>query len=147
MLIAIFIIVATVVGMELFSWAIHKYLFHGILWRIHKTHHGKKKGWFELNDIFSLSFALTAIFLMITGRNNLDFYFWIGAGITLYGVIYFVFHDVFMHNRFKSFKTNNSYLLRIRRAHKIHHKSLEKKPSESFGLLYVSKKYQVQAKN
>jgi len=147
MLIAIFIIVATVVGMELFSWAIHKYLFHGILWRIHKTHHGKKKGWFELNDIFSLSFALTAIFLMITGRNNLDFYFWIGAGITLYGVIYFVFHDVFMHNRFKSFKTNNSYLLRIRRAHKIHHKSLEKNPSESFGLLYVSKKYQVQAKN
>ena len=47
----------------------------------------------------------------------------------------------FIHNRFKSFKTNNPYLLGIRRAHKIHHKSIQKQPSEQYGLLLASKRF------
>ncbi len=119
---AIGIVLATLLAMECISWAMHKYLFHGPLWFIHKSHHQERSGFFEWNDVFSLLF-------------------WLGAGISLYGIIYFIFHDWFIHNRFKSFKTTNRYLLGIRRAHKIHHKSTEKNPSEEFGLLTASKKY------
>jgi beta-carotene 3-hydroxylase len=135
------IILGTLAGMEAFSWFIHKYLFHGPLWFIHRSHHQQRTGWFEFNDIFSLLFAGIALFLMWMGRSELDIKFWIGVGITVYGIIYFIFHDWFIHNRLKSFKTGNSYLLGIRRAHKIHHKSTEKNPSEEFGLLLASKKY------
>ena len=135
------IILGTLAGMEAFSWFIHKYLFHGPLWFIHKSHHQQRSGWFEFNDIFSLLFAGISLYLMWSGRTTLDLKFWIGVGITVYGIIYFIFHDWFIHNRLKSFKTDNSYLLGIRRAHKIHHKSTEKNPSEEFGLLLASKKY------
>jgi beta-carotene 3-hydroxylase len=135
------IILGTLAGMEAFSWFIHKYLFHGPLWFIHKSHHQQRSGWFEFNDIFSLLFAGIALFLMWMGRIDMDSKFWVGVGITVYGIIYFIFHDWFIHNRLKSFKTANSYLLGIRRAHKIHHKSTEKNPSEEFGLLLASKKY------
>lgn len=135
------IILMTLAGMEAFSWFVHKYLFHGPLWFIHKTHHQQRQGWFELNDLFSLLFAAIALWLMWLGHLNLGHSFWIGTGISLYGIIYFVFHDGFIHNRFKAFKSNNAYLSGIRRAHKIHHKSTNKKPAEEFGLLVVGKKW------
>lgn len=135
------IVLFTLVGMEAFSWFIHKYLFHGPLWFIHKTHHQEKHSWLELNDVFSITFAAIALWLMWIGHLILDFHFWIGTGISLYGTIYFIFHDWFIHNRFKAFKTNNKYLLSIRRAHKMHHKSTEKAPAEEFGLLLASRKY------
>jgi len=135
------IILGTLAGMEAFSWFIHKYLFHGPLWFIHRSHHQQRSGWFEFNDVFSLFFAIISVYLMWMGRIDLDIKFWVGVGITVYGIIYFIFHDWFIHNRFKSFKTGNSYLLGIRKAHKIHHKSTEKTPAEEFGLLMASKKY------
>jgi len=142
-LLSIGIFLATLLGMEGFSWFVHRYLFHGPLWFIHKTHHEAHQGPFEFNDIFSGLFALSAIILIILGQlAGYDYRFWIGAGITAYGIIYFILHDVFVHNRIKSFQTHNRYLLRLRRAHKMHHKSMKKWPSESFGLLWVSKKYQ-----
>ena len=137
----IVIILLTIASMEAFSWFIHKYLFHGPLWFIHKSHHVERKGWFEFNDVFSLLFASLSLYLMWQGRTDFNVKFWIGLGISVYGVIYFIFHDWFIHNRFKSFKSSNSYLLGIRRAHKIHHKSIKKNPSEEFGLLLASKKY------
>lgn len=140
-LIATGIITFTIAGMELLSWAMHKYLFHGPLWFIHKTHHQQRHGWFELNDVFSIGFAAFALWLMWLGHFNLDYRFWIGTGISTYGIIYFIFHDWFIHNRFKAFKSDNRYLKGIRRAHKIHHKSTEKRPSEEFGLLVASRKW------
>ncbi|MEO8886371.1 MAG: sterol desaturase family protein [Mucilaginibacter sp.] len=140
-LINVGIILLTLAGMEAFSWAIHKYLFHGPLWFIHKTHHQQRHGKLELNDAFSILFATIALYLMWLGHTTLDYRFWIGAGISLYGTIYFIFHDWFIHNRFKAFKTNNRYLLGIRRAHKIHHKSMDKNSSEEFGLLFTKRKF------
>jgi beta-carotene 3-hydroxylase len=135
------LIVATVMCMELISWVMHKYLFHGPLWFIHKTHHQERHSFLELNDIFSIGFAALALWLMWIGHISLDYLFWIGTGISIYGTIYFIFHDWFIHNRFKAFKSNNHYLKAIRRAHKIHHKSMEKNPAEEFGLLVVGKKW------
>jgi beta-carotene 3-hydroxylase len=66
----------------------------------------------------------------------------IGFGIALYGLAYFIVHDVIIHQRFKFFtRSNNSYVRTIRWAHKMHHKQLEKDNSESFGMLMVAKKY------
>jgi beta-carotene 3-hydroxylase len=140
-LLSISIILLTIAAMEAFSWFIHKYLFHGPLWFIHKTHHQQKHGWFELNDLFSIVFAVLALWLMWLGHIALDYRFWIGAGISIYGIIYFIFHDWFIHNRFKAFKSNSRYLTGIRRAHKIHHKSANKNPAEEFGLLMASWKW------
>ena len=140
-LINLALIITTIISMEAFSWFIHKYLFHGPLWFIHQSHHKPHTSWFEANDIFSLLFAAISLYLMWTGRESLDTGFWIGIGISVYGLIYFIFHDWFIHTRVKPFKTNNRYLLGIRRAHKIHHKSMDKNPSEEFGLLLASGKY------
>jgi len=66
----------------------------------------------------------------------------IGAGITLYGVAYFLVHDIIIHQRFQWFtKSNSRYIKTIKWAHKMHHKHLEKENGESFGMLFVAKKY------
>ncbi len=38
-------------------------------------------------------------------------------------------------------RSNNTYVRAIRWAHKMHHKHLDKQQGESFGMLYVHKKY------
>jgi beta-carotene 3-hydroxylase len=66
----------------------------------------------------------------------------IGFGIALYGLAYFIVHEVIIHQRFKWFsRSNNRYIRSIRRAHKMHHKHLDKHEGESFGMLLVAKKY------
>lgn len=132
----------TFMGMEAASWTIHKYLFHGPLWFIHKTHHVKSRSPWEANDLFSIGFASTAMILIMIGVEALSWHFWVGAGITLYGLVYFVVHDVLAHKRMKWWKkSNNDYLKAVVRAHQMHHKHLQKEDGEAFGLLYVKKKY------
>jgi beta-carotene 3-hydroxylase len=66
----------------------------------------------------------------------------IGFGIALYGIAYFLVHEVIIHQRFKWFtRSNNTYIRAIRWAHKMHHKHLEKHEGESFGMLFIAKKY------
>jgi len=65
-----------------------------------------------------------------------------GAGIALYGIAYFFVHDLIIHQRFKWFsRSGNRYVKTIRWAHKMHHKHLKKEDGESFGMLFVAKKY------
>lgn len=138
-LIDILIVLATIVVMESMSWAMHKFLFHGPLWFIHKTHHSVKHSFFEWNDLFSLLFGTLSLYLMFIDREECGYKFFIGVGISVYGIIYFVVHDWFVHQRFKPFKSKNNYLTKVRKAHKIHHKSMQKEHGKAFGLLYVSK--------
>ncbi|WP_293304597.1 sterol desaturase family protein [Pedobacter sp. UBA5917] len=138
-LINVFTLLFTIIAMECFSWFIHKYLFHGMLWFLHKSHHQKAKSFFEWNDLFALFFAVLSLYLMFTDRENFGYRFFIGLGITLYGLIYFVVHDWFVHRRFKTFKSNNAYLRAVRKAHKIHHKNRGKDNGRAFGLLFVRK--------
>jgi beta-carotene 3-hydroxylase len=73
---------------------------------------------------------------------NNDFRLFIGIGIALYGIAYFIVHDIIIHQRFKLFRNlNNKYVKGIRRAHKIHHKHLGKEQGENFGMLVVHYKY------
>ena len=72
---------------------------------------------------------------------------YIGIGITLYGFAYFIVHEIFIHQRIKLFKrTRIPYLKAIRKAHKVHHKSLAKEDGSCFGMLIVPLKYLKEAK-
>jgi len=137
------IVMAAFTGMEAVAWLAHKYIMHGLLWRLHKDHHKKEsEGFIEHNDFFFLIFALPGIAALYFGMRNYNFLFWIGAGITLYGLAYFLVHDIFIHQRFKIFRNvNNAYFKAIRRAHKMHHKHLGKEEGECFGMLWVPFKY------
>ena len=128
--------------MELSGWAIHKYVMHGPLWNIHKTHHEHSESFFELNDLFSLLFGSIAVLLIFLGVGELDYRFWIGIGISAYGMLYFFLHDVLIHRRVKWLdRPRTGFLKGIFKAHQAHHHSREKDESVSFGLILVSKKY------
>jgi len=130
--------------MEGATWLIHKYIMHGLLWVLHRDHHDHStEGPFENNDFFFVIFACPAIALMYYGSlGHFNYLFYIGLGITLYGMAYFLVHDIFIHQRVKWFaNTQNPYFLAIRRAHKQHHKHVSKEDGECFGFLYVPLKY------
>lgn len=128
--------------MEAVAWLTHRYLMHGLLWTLHRDHHQKEPGFFERNDSFFLIFAIPSAYCYYAGIVNNDFRLYIGIGISLYGLAYFIVHDIIIHQRFKWLRNwNNQYVSGIRRAHKMHHKHLEKHDGESFGMLLVPLKY------
>ncbi|NND76749.1 MAG: carotene hydroxylase [Flavobacteriales bacterium] len=142
------LLIGTFLFMEFVAWFTHKYIMHGVLWVLHKDHHVHEPGFFEKNDAFFLIFAIPGSLLTIFGTfNPNDIMLMIGLGITLYGLCYFLVHDIFIHQRFKIFRrTKNNYLRAIRKAHKVHHKHLTKEQGECFGMLYVPRKYYNEAK-
>ena len=144
MLINFFITLSAFLSMEGVAWFTHKYVMHGLLWRLHKDHHKKESdGFFEHNDFFFLVFALPGIAGLFFGtQNDYNFLFYAGLGITCYGFTYFFVHDIFIHQRFRILRnTENKYLKAVRRAHKAHHKHLGKDEGECFGMLWVSFRY------
>ena len=122
--------------MEAISYVAHRFLFHGVLWRIHRTHHAPRNSFLELNDVFSIGFALLSIGLMIWAQKPLtdSVAFPIGLSITVYGIFYFILHDLFTHRRFLPFKSRNKVLLTVRAAHQRHHQTAAKQGIEPFGL-------------
>ena len=140
----ILIYVTTFLFMEFMAWFSHKYIMHGFLWYLHKDHHKKDHGsWFERNDLFFIFYAVVSMSLVILWG---EYGFWAGLpmalGIFTYGMSYFIVHDIFIHQRFKILRTTNSkYAKGLRRAHKIHHKSIHKGGGECFGMLWVPMKY------
>ena len=140
----IVVLVATYCFMEFMAWFSHKYIMHGFLWPLHKDHHIKDhKSWFERNDLFFIFYALVSSgFVILWGEAD----FWpglpIAIGIFLYGLSYFVVHDIFIHQRFKILRNiDNKYAKGLRRAHKMHHKNIHKEKGECFGMLWVPMKY------
>lgn len=133
----IFLVVFSFFIMEFLSYLLHRFVLHGWFWNIHKSHHKSSHSIFELNDFFSLSFSIIAIILMIVGlQENIisSFYFPIGLGITFYGILYFIIHDVYVHKRFLSFQTSNRLINIIKKAHQKHHQSVNKIGNEPYGL-------------
>ncbi len=139
----ILVVSGTFIVMEAVTWATHKYVMHGFLWYLHRDHHQVEPGFFEKNDLFFVIFAVPSMLLIYFG--TFDNSWWmqaLGFGIMAYGFAYFIVHDVIIHQRFKWFtRSNSTYVRAIRWAHKMHHKHLERHQGESFGMLYVAKRY------
>jgi len=137
------ILLATFFTMEGVTWLTHKFIMHGFLWTLHEDHHQPRPGFFEKNDAFFIIFAVPSFCAILFG--TLDHRYWlqaIGFGVMAYGAAYFLVHDVIIHQRFKWFsRSRNTYVRAIRWAHKMHHKHLHKEEGESFGMLYVHRKY------
>jgi len=136
--------------MEFVAWSSHKYIMHGAMWKIHKDHHERDiNRFFEVNDLFFPFFAAPGILFIYLGyAYGFDMpWFWLGLGISLYGMAYSLVHDVIIHQRVKVLtKWDNVYVRAIRKAHKVHHKHLGKEYGENFGFLFVARKYLDEAK-
>jgi len=137
------ITIFTFLVMEFVAWFTHKYIMHGMLWNVHLDHHQVDKDKkLQKNDYFFLIFALPSMAFIILGSINSNYLLFIGIGIALYGLAYFIVHEIIIHQRIKIFRnTNSKYIRAIKRAHKIHHKNIEKEDGESFGMLIVPLKY------
>ncbi len=130
-----FIVIALVsfAAMEIFSYVVHRYVYHGLLWVLHRSHHTPRKGIFELNDVFPAVFALTTMALMFAGLRAQDGGDLLAAsiGITAYGLVYFCVHDLYVHRRAKALRLRIPLLLAVKNAHAIHHRN----GGEPYGLL------------
>lgn len=140
------VVLLTTFVMEFVSWATHKFVMHGFLWSWHEDHHKPqlKKGFFEKNDLFFITFAIPSMICYFVGSFYAEYrvLLFIGIGISIYGLIYFLIHDVYIHRRFKWFKQlDNKYSRAVLRAHGAHHSHQDKYDGESFGLLVFNPKY------
>lgn len=139
------IVTGTFLFWEFIAWFTHKYVMHGFLWTWHKSHHTAHNHTFEKNDRFAVVFSLPSI--------GLFYYFSLveyspyglaaGLGILCYGIFYFIFHNIIVHQRIKWWPERRSkYLQRIINAHYIHHSRHTRDGCEAFGFLIAPKKYE-----
>jgi beta-carotene 3-hydroxylase len=139
------IVISTFLFWEFIAWFTHKYVMHGILWSWHKSHHRAHDHTLERNDLFALVFSALCIGLFVYA--SLVKYdphlIAVAIGIFCYGVFYFIFHDIIVHQRIKiRIEKKSKYLQRIIHAHYIHHAKHTKDGCEAFGFLIARKKYE-----
>jgi len=85
LLINISIVIGGILGMEIFAWAIHKYVMHGPGWGWHESHHSETEGLFEKNDLYAVIFSFIAAAFFIIGSMGHSWLWYIGLGLTIYG--------------------------------------------------------------
>lgn len=138
MLLNTLVFLITLAAMEGVAYLAHKYLMHGWGWGWHQSHHEPRTGWFEKNDLYAAVFAGLAIVLIALGNQGVHPLEWVGAGMTAYGLLYFIVHDGLVHRRWP-FKVvpRRGYLKRLYQAHLMHHAVEGKHRCVSFGFLYA----------
>jgi beta-carotene 3-hydroxylase len=119
----ILLVILAFLFMEFMAWFTHKYVMHGFMWFFHRDHHIRDGRKIEWNDIFAVIFAAPSILLIYLGVMTPNTYLLsIGIGIMLYGAAYFMFHDVYVHQRIPILKNfSNRYLRATVKAHLEHH--------------------------
>lgn len=133
--IACFLIALT--AMEAVAWATHRWVMHGPLWVLHRSHHRPRHGAFEANDLFAVFFAAIAIAMFWLGTDRgWDGLTWAAAGVTGYGVLYALVHDGLVHRRWP-FRVvpRHGYLKGLVQAHRLHHAVNDREGAVSFGFL------------
>ena len=143
MLLFIFILLATFAFMEFMANFTHRNVMHGFMWYWHEDHHRKKPKRFEKNDIFFVIFASPCMALLISNLWYPSLYTSaIGFGIMLYGMAYFLVHDLIIHQRISNrFLREHPYVKGLIKAHHDHHANINKEGCQNFGMLYVPAKY------
>lgn len=139
------VVLGTFLFWEFVAWFTHKYVMHGFLWVWHRSHHTVHSHTLERNDLFALVFSLPSIgiFYYYSQVTYNPYMLAVGTGIFCYGVFYFIFHDIIVHQRIGWRPAKRSrYLQRMINAHYIHHSRHSKEGCEAFGFLYAPKKYE-----
>lgn len=138
MIVSVALFIAALLAMEGVAYLTHKFLMHGPLWFLHRSHHVPHTGSLEWNDLFGLLFAIPSILLINAGVRDGSWALPVGLGMTGYGLIYFLFHDIVVHRRVKLRRVPHwTYLRRIIMAHLVHHKTHGRDGAQSFGFLYA----------
>ena len=139
----IFMVVITTVFvlMEGTAWFLHRYVMHGYGWYLHEDHHRYTERRFQKNDVFGLLFSLISFLFILTGiLSGFDLKFAVGIGIMLYGIGYFLVHDIFFHRRIRiKYRPKSNYMKKVLEAHAFHHQKSTPKTGSNFGFLYASK--------
>lgn len=137
MLIWLGVFLLTFAGMEVFANVMHRFIMHGPLWILHKSHHEPSHSRFELNDLFGVVFAVPSVLLIFFGVRGQPLLVAAGVGMAAYGLVYWGFHDVLVHRRIPhGWLPRGGYLRRIVQAHHVHHAVRTREGAESFGFLY-----------
>lgn len=134
--------VALVTAMAMDRWAalLHRRMWHGPLWSVHRSHHAPRDGRFERNDALSVLHAPIAVAFILYGclaspaatREGL---FGVGIGMTAFGVAYVVVHDGLVHERLPvRFLLRLRYLRAVVAAHRRHHAAASAGPP--YGLFF-----------
>lgn len=140
------IVLGTIAAMELIAALSHKYIMHGWGWGWHLSHHEPRKGWFEVNDLYAVVFAVLSVVLIYLGSIGYWPLQWIGAGMTAYGLLYFMVHDGLVHQRWPfRYVPRKGYLKRLYMAHRLHHAVRGREGCVSFGFLYAPPVAKLQA--
>ena len=133
------LVVATVAFMEWVAYAVHRYVMHGASgWGWHASHHEEHDDVLEKNDLYAVVFAVVAIALFWIGAELWLPLWWIGMGVSVYGLLYFIVHDGLVHQRWPfRHVPRKGYLQRLYQAHKLHHAVEGRDGCVSFGFLYA----------
>lgn len=132
------VLIGFILLMEAVAWVTHKYVMHGWLWSLHKSHHEPRTGAFEKNDWFAVIFAIPSILLIYVGVSGTPLALAAGLGILGYGLIYFFFHDILVHRRIDfGLRPKKGYLARVVQAHRLHHAVEGKHDCVSFGFIFA----------
>lgn len=110
--------------MEPTTYAVHRFVMHGVGRRVHATHHrAQRLSRIEANDLFPVAFAGATLLAMAAGfaRPGLSFLVDVGIGVSAYGLVYTFVHDVYIHRRVRRFAAVVGPLERLAEAHRIHH--------------------------
>lgn len=146
-MINISIVIGGIVGMELFAWVIHKYVMHGPGWGWHESHHTETEGVFEKNDLYAVVFSFIAAAFFIIGSMGVSWLWYLGLGLTIYGILYGVVHDGLVHRRLPfPRKARGSYMKRLVQAHRLHHAAHTKHGCVSFGFIWAPDVRKLKAK-
>jgi beta-carotene 3-hydroxylase len=135
--------------MEGVAWFLHKFVMHGFGWYMHEDHHRGSTGRFEKNDVFGLFFSIVSFMLILTGfLQNVIILLVLGIGIMIYGLGYFLVHDIFFHRRIKiRYRPKSTYIRRVLNAHAVHHQKSTAHTGICFGFLYAQKRYEPESWN
>lgn len=136
----VLLFLATVAAMEGVAYASHRWVMHGWLWSLHRSHHEPRTSFFEKNDWFAVMGAVPSIALIWLGVEAGwgSFFTTIGAGMAGYGAIYVGFHDIIVHRRIRTgYVPRSRYMKRMVQAHRLHHVVESKEGNVSFGFIYA----------
>jgi beta-carotene 3-hydroxylase len=88
--------------MKFVAYLPHKYFMHVILWKLGKDYYKNTKKASSKKRCFFIIFAISGDTLMIFGASkNYNLISWIDLEVALYGLVYLLIHEIYIHRRFR----------------------------------------------
>jgi beta-carotene 3-hydroxylase len=116
--------------MEPLTALVHRFVMHGFGLGLHRSHHrpirsGESPRRWEANDAYPVMFAALVMIGFAIGFNVSGFEVLVpvGIGVTAYGLVYAIVHDVYIHGRLPLFggRTVPGFE-QLAEAHREHHR-------------------------